>query len=84
RVLTPSDEEKLYQIKNEVFTDSANGITRIRVVVSASDCQGTPVLNRSLEVDEKSKNFAITRLQSLLYKELKDYANKEGQGNTGL
>lgn len=84
RVLTPSDEEKLYQIKNEVFTDSANGITRIRVVVSASDCQGTPVLNRSLEVDEKNKNFAITRLQSLLYKELKDYANKEGQGNTGL
>ncbi|MFA8028603.1 hypothetical protein ACEN75_08510, partial [Helicobacter pylori] len=48
------------------------------------DCQGTPVLNRSLEVDEKNKNFAITRLQSLLYKELKDYANKEGQGNTGL
>ncbi len=46
--------------------------------------QGTPVLNRSLEVDEKNKNFAITRLQSLLYKELKDYANKEGQGNTGL
>ncbi|GAA6944084.1 LPP20 family lipoprotein [Helicobacter pylori] len=84
RVLTPSDEEKLYQIKNEVFTDSANGITRIRVVVSASDCQGTPVLNRGLEVDEKNKNFAITRLQSLLYKELKDYANKEGQGNTGL
>ncbi len=84
RVLTPSDEEKLYQIKNEVFTDSANGTTRIRVVVSASDCQGTPVLNRSLEVDEKNKNFAITRLQSLLYKELKDYANKEGQGNTGL
>ncbi|MGL2465712.1 LPP20 family lipoprotein [Helicobacter pylori] len=84
RVLTPSDEEKLYQIKNEVFTDSADGTTRIRVVVSASDCQGTPVLNRSLEVDEKNKNFAITRLQSLLYKELKDYANKEGQGNTGL
>ncbi|MGL2818235.1 LPP20 family lipoprotein, partial [Helicobacter pylori] len=27
RVLTPSDEEKLYQIKNEVFTDSANGTT---------------------------------------------------------
>ncbi len=84
RVLTPSDEEKLYQIKNEVFTDSANGITHIRVVVSASDCQGTPVLNRNIEVNEKDKNFAITRLQSLLYKELKDYANKEGQGNTGL
>ncbi|WQS94794.1 LPP20 family lipoprotein [Helicobacter pylori] len=84
RVLTPSDEEKLYQIKNEVFTNNANGITRIRLFISASDCQGTPVLNRNIEVNEKDKNFAITRLQSLLYKELKDYANKEGQGNTGL
>ncbi|WP_033771562.1 LPP20 family lipoprotein [Helicobacter pylori] len=84
RVLTPSDEEKLYQIKNEVFTDSNNGITRIRVIINASDCQGSPILNKNIEVDEKNKNFAITRLQSLLYKELKNYANKEGQGNTGL
>lgn len=83
RVLTPSNDEKLYQIKNEIFTDNANG-TRIRVFISASDCQGTPILNRNIEVDEKDKNFALTRLQSLLYKELKDYANKEGQGNTGL
>ncbi|WP_033604328.1 LPP20 family lipoprotein [Helicobacter pylori] len=84
RVLTPSNEEKLYQIKNEVFTDSNNGITRIRVIINASDCQGSPILNKNIEVDEKNKNFAITRLQSLLYKELKNYANKEGQGNTGL
>ncbi len=84
RILTPSDEEKLYQIKNEVFTENNNGTTRIRVVVSASDCQGSPILNKNIEVDEKNKNFAITRLQSLLYKELKNYANKEGQGNTGL
>ncbi len=84
RVLTPSNEEKLYQIKNEVFTDSNNGTTRIRVIINASDCQGSPILNKNIEVDEKNKNFAITRLQSLLYKELKNYANKEGQGNTGL
>ncbi len=84
RVLTPSDEEKLYQIKNEVFTESNNGVTRIRVIINASDCQGSPILNKNIEVDEKNKNFAITRLQSLLYKELKNYANKEGQGNTGL
>ena len=53
-------------------------------LLSASDCQGTPVLNRSLEVDEKNKNFAITRLQSLLYKELKDYANKEAARQYGV
>nr|WP_186277820.1 hypothetical protein [Helicobacter pylori] len=64
--------------------DNSYGFSDFSLVKSASDCQGTPVLNRSLEVDEKNKNFAITRLQSLLYKELKDYANKEGQGNTGL
>ncbi|AFI05205.1 LPP20 family lipoprotein [Helicobacter cetorum] len=84
RVLTPSNEQGLYQVKNKIFTEKENDNERIRVSIDVSDCQGTPLLSRIIEVHEKNRNFALIRLQSLLYKQLKDYANKEGQGNTGL
>ncbi|WP_104747452.1 LPP20 family lipoprotein [Helicobacter cetorum] len=84
RVLQPSKEQGLYKIANHIFTEEKEGKTRIKVNFSVSNCEGETILDRNIVAYETDRDFALLRIQSLLYKQLKGFANKEGQGNTGL